>query len=160
MLFYLQYNRNVCIFLVKYIDEVRIMIKKVTNTIYYIGVNDHKIDLFEGQYQVLNGISYNSYLIEDEKIAIMDTVDEHFSLEWLKNIEDVLNGKLPSYLIVSHMEPDHSASIHACLKKYPQITIVGNTKTFQMIDQFLPDMIIEKKLVVKENEQLNLGNHQ
>lgn len=160
MLFYLQYNRNVCIFLVKYIDEVRIMIKKVTNTIYYIGVNDHKIDLFEGQYQVLNGISYNSYLIEDEKIAIMDTVDEHFSLEWLKNIEDVLNDKLPSYLIVSHMEPDHSASIHACLKKYPQITIVGNTKTFQMIDQFFPDLIIESKLVVKENEQLNLGNHQ
>ena len=97
------------------------MIKKVTNTIYYIGVNDHKIDLFEGQYQVLNGISYNSYLIEDEKIAIMDTVDENFSLEWLKNIEDVLNGKLPSYLIVSHMEPDHSASINECLKKYPKI---------------------------------------
>lgn len=131
MLFYLQYNRNVCIFLVKYIDEVRIMIKKVTNTIYYIGVNDHKIDLFEGQYQVLNGISYNSYLIEDEKIAIMDTVDEHFSLEWLKNIEDVLNGKLPSYLIVSHMEPDHSASIHTCLKNILKLQLSGIQKHFK-----------------------------
>ncbi|MFR7880709.1 MAG: hypothetical protein ACLU5J_03950 [Christensenellales bacterium] len=83
-----------------------------------------------------------------------------FPLEWLKNIEDVLNGKLPSYLIVSHMEPDHSASIHACLKNILKLQLVGNTKTFQMIDQFFPDLIIENKLVVKENEQLNLGNHQ
>ena len=135
------------------------MIKKVTNTIYYIGVNDHKIDLFEGQYQVLNGISYNSYLIEDEKIAIMDTVDEHFSLEWLKNIEDVLNDKLPSYLIVSHMEPDHSANIANFLKIYPDTIVVANKKTFTMIGNFFNSDIYKYSKVVEDGEALVLGKH-
>ena len=135
------------------------MIEKVTATILNIGVNDKKIDLFEGQYEVKNGISYNSYLIEDDKITIMDTVDKNFTDEWLSNIDEALHNRMPSYLIVSHMEPDHSASILALVKKYPNIIVVGNMKIFQMIGQFFPNLVLTNQLIVKENDQLNLGRH-
>ena len=134
------------------------MNKKVTNDIYYIGVNDHIVDLFEGQYDVPNGMAYNSYLIKDELIAIMDTVDEKFTSEWLKNIKNVLREEKPTYLIVQHMEPDHSANIMEFLKEYPNTIIVGNAKTFTMIKNFF-GKDIEKKLVVSDNDTLLLGKH-
>lgn len=127
--------------------------------IQYVGVNDHQVDLFEGQYYVKNGMSYNSYVIMDEKPAIMDTVDIHFTQEWLKNIHNALEGKLPEYLIVLHMEPDHSASIQKLVEVYPNITVVGNVKTFPMIEQFFPSLKLSKKLVVKEGDTLDLGFH-
>ena len=131
---------------------------KITNELYYVGVNDHNIDLFEGQYVVPNGMAYNSYIIMDEKIAVMDTVDKNFSHEWLDNLEEVLKGKKPDYLIVQHMEPDHSANIMQFLKIYPDCTVVGNTKTFKMINQFF-GTDIENKLVVQDKESLVLGKH-
>ena len=134
------------------------MKQNITNDIYYIGVNDHKIDLFEGQYVVKNGMSYNSYLIMDEKITIMDTVDKNFTHEWLDHICEVLNGKTPTYLVIQHMEPDHSANIINFIKVYPKTTIVGNEKTFQMIKQYF-NQDIENKRIVKDNDQLILGKH-
>ncbi len=130
---------------------------KITDTIKYIGVNDHQIDLFEGQYVVPNGMAYNSYAILDEKTAIMDTVDIHFTHEWLDNLADALNGKKPDYLIVQHMEPDHSANIQNFLKVYPDTTVVANTKTFTMMDQFfdLPESV--NRLEVKNGDTLSLG---
>ena len=107
---------------------------KITDDILYVGVNDHKVDLFEGQYVVPNGMAYNSYVIKDEKIAVMDTVDANFTHEWLDNIATVLNGAKPDYLIVQHMEPDHSANIHNFMKVYPDTTIVANAKTFGMME--------------------------
>lgn len=133
---------------------------KITNDMYYVGVNDHQIDLFEGQYIVPNGMSYNSYVITDEKIAVMDTVDIHFRDEWLNNIESVLNGRKPDYLIISHMEPDHSANIKNFLTKYPDTIIVGNMNSFKMLDQFFVFDIEINKLVVKEYDRLNLGTHE
>ncbi len=130
----------------------------IKNDIYYVGVNDHQVDLFEGQYVVPNGMAYNSYVIMDEKIAIMDTVDRHFTHEWLDNIEKVLNGKKPTYLVVQHMEPDHSANIINFLKQYPDTIIVGNIKTFKMIDQFF-HQDIANKLVVSDMDTLSLGKH-
>lgn len=132
---------------------------KITSDLYYLGVNDHKIDLFEGQYVVPNGMAYNSYLIKDQKIAIIDTVDKNFTHEWLDNVRDALDGLLPTYLIIQHMEPDHSANIINFLKVYPDTTIVGNAKTFKMIEQFfgvLPKNILE----VKDQDTLDLGKHQ
>ena len=134
------------------------MKKIVTKDIYYVGVNDHQIDLFEGQYIVPKGMAYNSYVIKDELIAIMDTVDQHFTDEWLKNIEGVLEGQKPTYLIVQHMEPDHSANIVNFLKKYPDTYVVGNQKTFKMMDQFF-HQDIPHKLVVNDGDTLNLGEH-
>ena len=131
----------------------------VTNDIKYIGVNDHQVDLFEGQYIVPNGMAYNSYVILDEKIAVMDTVDIHFTDEWLKNLADALDGRKPDYLIVQHMEPDHSANILNFLKEYPDTTIVGNAKTFTMMDQFFSLDPSVKKLAVKNKEALELGRH-
>ena len=133
--------------------------KQINKDLFYIGVNDHEIDLFEGQYIVPNGMSYNSYIIKDEKIAILDTVDQNFTEEWLKNIEEVLDNNNPDYLIIQHMEPDHSANIPAFLNKYPNTTVVGNAKTFKMIEQFF-NMNIENKLVVNEFDKLSLGNHE
>ena len=130
----------------------------VTNDIHYVGVNDHTIDLFEGQYIVPNGMAYNSYIIMDEKIAIIDTVDQNYTNEWLSNVEDVLNNQKPDYLIVQHMEPDHSASISALLKKYPDINVVGNLKTFKMIEQFY-NLNINNKIIVNDNDALSLGKH-
>ncbi|MDE6408196.1 MAG: hypothetical protein K2K48_00985 [Anaeroplasmataceae bacterium] len=125
----------------------------------YVGVNDHQVDLFEGQYRVKNGMSYNSYVIYDKKIAIMDTVDIHFTKEWLRNIHNALEERLPDYLIVLHMEPDHSASIQNLLEVYPDITVVGNNKTFPMIEQFFPGLKINNKMIVKEGDVLELGAH-
>lgn len=125
----------------------------------YVGVNDHKIDLFEGQYHVKNGMSYNSYVIMDEKIAIMDTVDIHFTKEWILNLQNTLEGKIPDYLVILHMEPDHSASIQELLNIYPNITVVGNVKTFPMIEQFFPNLTIQNKLIIKEGDVLELGHH-
>ncbi|MGN1343653.1 MAG: FprA family A-type flavoprotein [Traorella sp.] len=133
---------------------------EITHDILYVGVNDHQIDLFEGQYIVPNGMAYNSYVIKDEKIAIMDTVDIHFTDEWLNNIEQVLEGRNPNYLIIQHMEPDHSANIQNFMKKYPNTILVGNAKTFTMIDQFFDlDSNIQRK-VVKNGESLSLGTHE
>ena len=132
----------------------------ITNDIYYIGVNDHQIDLFEGQYDVPNGMAYNSYIIADEKTAIFDTVDGKFTDQWLGNIAEVLGGRKPDYLIVQHMEPDHSANIKKFLEKYPETTIVGNSKTFTMIDNFFEGLTIANKLEVKEGEKLSLGKHE
>lgn len=131
---------------------------KVTEDVYYIGVDDTDIDLFEGQYAVPNGVSYNSYVCIDGKIAVFDTVDKRKTYEWLKNLEEVLNGLQPDYLIVSHMEPDHAASIPDFLKKYPSATVVGNEKTFLMIKRFFGDLNANV-LTVKEGNELDLGNH-
>ena len=132
---------------------------KISNDIYYVGVNDHQVTLFEGQYPVKNGMSYNSYIIMDDKIAIFDTVDKNFTHEWLDNIELVLKGKQPDYLIVQHMEPDHSANIMNFLKVYPQTTVVGNCKTFNMMEQFF-NSLPEKTLTVNDKDTLSLGKHQ
>lgn len=132
---------------------------KISETIKYIGVNDHQIDLFEGQYVVPNGMAYNSYAILDKKTAIMDTVDIHFTHEWLDNLAEVLNGRKPDYLIVQHMEPDHSANIMNFLKVYPETTIVANAKTFTMMDQFFDLPADTARLEVKNNDSLELGEH-
>ena len=132
----------------------------ISEDIKYIGVNDKDIDLFEGQYVVPNGISYNSYLIKDEKTVVMDTVDKRKSEEWFENLEKELNGVEPDYLVVSHMEPDHSYNIEALARKYPKMKIIGNDKTFQFIGQFfeIPNLE-ERKVVVKETDEINLGKH-
>ena len=133
---------------------------KITDDILYVGVNDHKVDLFEGQYVVPNGMAYNSYVIKDEKIAVMDTVDANFTHEWLDNIATVLNGAKPDYLIVQHMEPDHSANIPNFMKVYPDTTIVANAKTFGMMENFFRDMPLEgRKLEVQNGGTLSLGKH-
>lgn len=131
----------------------------ITKDIRYIGVNDHKIDLFEGQYTVPNGMAYNSYVITDEKIAVMDTVDRNFGDEWLENLKAALEGRKPDYLIVQHMEPDHSANIALFLKEYPDAAVVGNAKTFGMIDAFFGENLCRNKLVVKDGDELSLGAH-
>lgn len=131
----------------------------ITNDIFNVGVNEHDIDLFEGQYVVPNGMAYNSYVVMDEKIAVLDTVDGNFTEEWLGNIEKILNGRTPDYLIVQHMEPDHSANIMKFMKVYPETTIVGNAKTFNMMANFFDNTESFGKLVVKENDTLSLGNH-
>ena len=130
----------------------------VTKDIYYVGVNDHQIDLFEGQYVVPNGMAYNSYVIKDEKIAVIDTVDKNFTHEWLDNVAEALGNDQPDYLIVQHMEPDHSANIMNFLKIYPNSTVVGNNKTFKMIEQFF-GVDIENKLIVNDMSSLSLGKH-
>ena len=136
------------------------MISNVTETIKYIGVDDTTIDLFESQYIVPNGISYNSYLIMDEKIAIMDTVDLRKGEEWFANLEEALEGRTPDYLVVQHMEPDHAGNIANLLAKYPTIKIVASAKAIQMMPQFFEDTCFEgKTIAVKEGETLNLGVH-
>ena len=132
----------------------------VTNDIRYIGVNDHDLDLFEGQYIVPEGMAYNSYVIIDEKIAVMDTVSADFGEEWLANLENVLAGRKPDYLIIHHMEPDHSANIDKFISAYPEATIVGNAKTFEMIDQFFGRGLCKNNLAVKNGEVLSLGRHE
>ncbi len=132
---------------------------KITDSIKYVGVNDHQIDLFEGQYVVPLGMAYNSYVIMDEKIAVMDTVDVKFTDEWLGNLKEVLDGRKPDYLIVQHMEPDHSANIMNFLAVYPDTTVVGNAKTFTFMGQFFDLDPAMKKLVVKNGDKLELGSH-
>ena len=131
----------------------------ITNDIRYIGVNDHQVDLFEGQYVVPNGMSYNSYVILDEKVAVMDTVDQHFGEEWLCNIAAVLDGRKPDYLIVQHMEPDHSANIDNFLRAYPEATVVSSAKAFAMMKNFFGTDYAERRIVVGEGDTLSLGVH-
>ena len=131
----------------------------VTEDIRYIGVNDHDVDLFEGQYTVENGMSYNSYVILDEKVAVMDTVDAHFGVEWLQNLETELNGRRPDYLVVQHMEPDHSANIAVFMETYPEAQIVSSAKAFIMMQQFFGTDFPERKVVVGEGSTLKLGRH-
>ena len=132
---------------------------KITDSILYIGVDDKTIDLFESQYVVPNGISYNSYLILDDKVTVMDTVDMRATDEWLANLEQALNGRTVDYLVVSHMEPDHAGNIQRLVEKYPEIQIVGNAKTFAMIPQFFDVDISNRSIVVKEGDTLSLGKH-
>ena len=132
----------------------------ITEDIKYIGVNDREIDLFEGLYEVPNGMAYNSYVILDEKVAVMDTVDRHFTAEWLKNLESALAGRQPDYLIVQHMEPDHSAGIAEFSAAYPDAVIVGNDKTFTMIKNFYGGDFIKNSLSVKNGDTLSLGEHE
>ena len=132
----------------------------ITNDIRYIGVNDHEIDLFEGQYIVPNGMAYNSYVILDEKVAVMDTVDVRFAQQWLQNLQNALAGRQPDYLIIQHMEPDHSSSIMLFMEKYPQAVIVSNDKSFPMMQQFFGEDFAEKKIAVKSGDTLSLGVHQ
>ena len=131
----------------------------ITNDIRYIGVNDHQIDLFEGQYDVPNGMAYNSYVIMDEKIAVMDTVDRNFTHEWLDNLAAALGGRKPDYLIVQHMEPDHSANIANFMKTYPDAKIVSSAKAFQMMQNFFGTDFADRRIVVKEKDTLELGKH-
>lgn len=132
----------------------------VTDTIRYIGVNDHQIDLFEGQYPVPNGMAYNSYVILDQKIAVMDTVDINFTQEWLRNLEAELDGRKPDYLIVQHMEPDHSASIRHFLEAYPDTTVVATAKAFAMISQFFDLDLADHALTAENGATLSLGAHE
>ena len=135
------------------------MVTKITDTIYYIGENDHDIDLFEGQYVVPNGMAYNSYVILDQKIAVMDTIDRSKTAQWLDNLSQALQDRCPDYLVVQHMEPDHAASIGAFMEKYPETTVIGNAKTFTMIGQFFPGLILNNTLTVKSGDTLSLGSH-
>lgn len=134
--------------------------KQITNDIYHIGVNDRDIDLFESQYPVPNGMAYNSYLIKDEKVAVFDTVEKHFTDEWLSNIEEVLSNSSPDYLIIQHMEPDHSANIMNFAKKYPNAKLVGNAKTFKFTEQFFGDALADRQVVIKDGDTLSLGKHE
>ena len=131
----------------------------ITDSILYVGVDDKTIDLFESQYEVPNGISYNSYLILDEKVALMDTVDQRATKEWLENVDKALDGREIDYLVISHMEPDHAGNIQTLMEKYPNIQIVGNAKTFAMIPQFFDVDITDRSIAVKEGDTLNLGKH-
>ena len=131
---------------------------KLPHNIIYVGVTDREVDLFEGQYPVPDGISYNSYVITDEKTAVLDTVDAHFTGEWLENVEAALGGRQPDYLVIHHMEPDHSASVKAILERYSDITVVGNKKTFKMIRQFFPGMDLKNTLEVENGDTLATMN--
>ena len=130
---------------------------QVSESIRYIGVNDHSVDLFEGQYAVPNGMAYNSYVILDEKIAVLDTVDAHFTHQWLDNLQRVLAGRAPDYLIVQHMEPDHSANIGAFMKLYPEAIIVSSAKAFAMMQNFFGVDYAERRIVVQDGDVLSLG---
>ena len=131
----------------------------ITNDIKFVGVNDHQVDLFEGQYVVPNGMSYNSYVILDEKVAVMDTVDQYFGDEWLKNLEAALEGRKPDYLVVHHMEPDHSANIANFLEHYPEAVVVASAKAFTMVKQFFGYDYADRRIVVGEGDTLSLGKH-
>lgn len=133
---------------------------KITNDIKYVGVNDHKVDLFEGQYVVPNGMAYNSYVIVDEKIAVMDTVDKNFTHEWLDNISSVLDDKKPDYLVVQHMEPDHSANVAKFMENYPNATIVSSEKAFNMMINFFDTDYADRRIVISEGDTLKLGKHE
>ncbi len=132
----------------------------ISDSVKYIGTDDKDLDLFEGQYIIPNGISYNSYLIVDEKIAVMDTVDSRKTKEWLENLENALEGRTPDYLVISHLEPDHAGSIKLLAEKYPQITLIGNAKTFAMLPQFFDLDEGVQRLTVKEGDTVSLGSHE
>lgn len=132
----------------------------ITDQVFYVGVNDKTLDLFEGQYAIPNGVSYNSYVIIDEKIAIMDMVDKRVAKDWFENVQEVLGEKQPDYLIISHLEPDHSANLSEVLERYPNIQMVSNEKLFAMLPQFFDVDITERKVAVKEGDTLSLGKHE
>ena len=132
---------------------------EISDDIVYVGVNDHEIDLFEGQYTVPRGMAYNSYFINDAKTAVMDTVDSRFGGEWLKNVESASSGKSPDYLVIHHMEPDHSACIAMALEKWSGTTVVASAQAFRFMEQFFGEAIAPKRLVVKEGDSLELGRH-
>ena len=134
--------------------------KKFSDSVKYIGADDKEIDLFESQYAVPNGISYNSYVILDEKIAVMDTIDIHKTDEWYTNLERELGGRTPDYLVISHLEPDHAANILSFTKKYPSAALVGSAKTFAMLPQFFAVDDAVEKIAVKEGDTLSLGSHE
>ena len=131
----------------------------ISNSIKYVGVSDRKIDLFEGQYKVPNGMSYNSYVIIDERIAVMDTVDAAFTHEWLDNLADALGGRTPDFLVVQHMEPDHSANIHTFVKTYPDAKVVSSEKAFKMMKNFFGTDFSDNRIIVGEGDSLSLGEH-
>ena len=133
---------------------------EITKDIKYVGVNDHKIDLFEGQYDVPNGMAYNSYVILDEKIAVMDTVDNDFKDEWLNNVKNAIGNRKPDYLVVHHMEPDHSSNILEFVKEYPEIKIVSSQKAFDIMQNFFKDNFKDRQILVGEGDKLSLGKHQ
>lgn len=137
--------------------EIKIMF--ISDSIKYVGVDDKDIDLFESQYVVPDGVSYNSYIIFDDKIAIMDTVDARATEEWVKNVEEALDGKKPEYLVISHLEPDHAANIKLIADKYPDMKLIGNAKTFQMLPQFFDEDFSDRQVVVKEGDEISLGKH-
>lgn len=147
----MRYEHNAC----SRLKEMRNMF--ISDTVFYAGVNDRKVDLFEGQYPVPNGISYNSYIIKGEKVAVMDSVDKNFGDEWLENIGKVLGDKAPDYLVVLHMEPDHSANIKAFLEKYPDAVVVSSAKAFAMMENYFGKEIAKNRLEVKDGEKLDLG---
>ena len=132
---------------------------EITKDIKYVGVNDHEVDLFEGQYVVENGMAYNSYVVLDDKTAVFDTVDAHFTHEWLDNIQNVLGSKAPDYLIIQHMEPDHAGSIASFMQTYGDTTIVSSAKAFVMMKQFFGTDYEDRQVVVKEGDSLSLGTH-
>ncbi len=132
---------------------------KITNDILYVGVNDHEIDLFEGQYDVPNGMAYNSYVIMDEKVAVMDTVDARFGEEWLANLRQMLGSRVPDYLVVQHMEPDHSSNITAFMLAYPNATVVASDRAFVIMKQFFGNDYADRRVVVKSGDKLSLGKH-
>ena len=131
----------------------------ITKDIQYAGVNDHKVDLFEGQYKVANGMAYNSYVILDEKTAVMDTVDAAFLEEWMQNLKRILGTRTPDYLVVQHMEPDHSANIAAFVEEYPETVIISSAQAFNMMRQFFGTDYADRRLVVKDGDSLSLGTH-
>ncbi|MBR6825061.1 MAG: MBL fold metallo-hydrolase, partial [Oscillospiraceae bacterium] len=131
----------------------------ITDSVFYVGVNDHEVDLFEGQYKVPNGMAYNSYVIRDERIAVLDTVDQGFAAQWLANVAEVLGDRKPDYLVIHHMEPDHAGSIAKFMEAYPETTIVSNAKAFVMMDNFFPGQLTGERMVVGEGGTLSLGSH-
>ena len=133
---------------------------KITDNLYHIGVNDREITMFEGQFAVENGMAYNSYLIIDEKIAVLDTVDKNFGSEWLLNLKNVLGEKSPDYLIVHHMEPDHSANIDTFMNEFPDAKIVASAKAFTMIKQFFGTDYSDRQIIVTDGDKLSLGEHE
>ncbi len=137
--------------------EIKLMF--ISDSIKYVGVDDKDIDLFESQYVVPDGVSYNSYIIFDDKITIMDTVDARATDEWVKNVEEALDGKKPEYLVISHLEPDHAANIKLIADKYPDMKLIGNAKTFQMLPQFFDEDFSDRQVVVKEGDEISLGKH-
>ena len=137
--------------------EIKLMF--ISDSIKYVGVDDKDIDLFESQYVVPDGVSYNSYIIFDDKITIMDTVDARATEEWVKNVEEALDGKKPEYLVISHLEPDHAANIKLIADKYPDMKLIGNAKTFQMLPQFFDEDFSDRQVVVKEGDEISLGKH-
>ena len=132
---------------------------KITDTVKYVGVDDKTLDLFESQYVIPNGVSYNSYVILDEKVTVMDTVDARATEEWLANLEEVLDGREVGYLVVSHMEPDHASNVQNLIEKYPSMQVVGNAKTFNLVSQFFNVDLEGRKVLVKEGDTLNIGSH-